>query len=755
MIADAAGASARLGLLSAVRLRAIGSERVRGAALVLSISICFLGAAALTAALWQRNQSDISVPRHTIDRLDLIASVLASEIQLASSREDLSPSLLADIRRRLPALAFDDQRTAYLADRHGVVVATSVTGSRRPRIMSDLLADEGFEPLGTSGTVGHARLRDGSRVLVAIKALPTGHVAVVQPYATAHLSDHGRTLRDAAPIAALLALAGLGAGCMHSRRRSRRDSLRRSRSDRFDTSLSHGRCGVWDWDTTRQRVFWSASMYQILGYDPRGEHLSAGEVAALLHPDDGGMRGLIGTASGHDARTIDREIRVRTAQGGWLWLRIKGETIHDPADGSRHLVGLAIDVTSAREAAERRARDDLRLREAVDALSEAFVLWDADDRLIVCNSKFLALNGIAGDVGVPGTPSREIISAARPPLAIRCLDPPHGHRDDARLTERQIVDGRWFHVSERRTRDGGMVSVGTDVTELKRREATLRARELHLQGSVQAAEIAAQRLALVAERNFEANQAKTEFLARVSHELRTPLNAIIGFSDVMRQQMLGPLDDRYIGYTAGIHASGLKLLEIIDGILQIARIENGQLDLSPELIALEDILTDVIAMVRTDIDAKGITIDADVPAPMVIQADGAAIREVLLQLVRNAVKFSLCEGHVRVRIRSANRGVNVFVEDSGIGIPAEVLPDLGRPFVQVEAEYSRSCGGAGLGLAIVHSLVEMHGGRFTLRSQPGTGTIALVHLPKVQPAANDAASSGPAHHATPRLIAAE
>ena len=496
-------------------------------------------------------------------------------------------------------------------------------------------------------------------------------------------------------------------------------------------------------------------MYQLLGYEPRGEHLSAAEAVALMHPDDGGVRELLATLQTDNPGTLDREIRVRTGQGDWLWLRIKGETVDEPADGSRRMVGLAIDVTAERQAAERRARDDLRLREAVEALSEAFVLWDAEERLIVCNSKFLALHGIAGDLALPGTPVREIMDASRPPLVSRSLETTTVVDAGARHLETQISDGRWFHVSERRTRDGGVVSVGTDVSELKRKEAKMKARERHLQGSIRAAETAAQCYAAAAERNFEANQAKTEFMARVSHELRTPLNAIIGFSDVMRQQLLGPLDERYAGYTTGIHASGVKLLEIIDAILQMSRIEKGQFDFSPEFISLDEVVRDVIAAVREDIDAKGITIDADMVGPTMVQADAAAIREVLVQLLRNAVKFSLCDGHVRVRVRSAADRVNVFVEDSGVGIPAEMIPELGRPFAQVEAEYNRSCGGAGLGLAIAHSLLEMHGGRLALRSQPGVGTIALVNLPKTQPAANDTERLEEPARPLPRLIAAE
>ena len=756
MDAETAGAAARLRGLAAARIRSIGSVHVRqklhavSAAAFLAAALAFL---VLAWSLWQA--PDHTVPAQSIDRLDLVASVVAYEVQLAASRQTPTGDVIGAVRQRLPPLALADGRTVYVADWHGAVIGTTSRELRPPRLMSDVLADEDIEPLGQGGTVGRARLRDGTPVLVAMRNLASGHVAVIQPYATTG-GDRGTFYPPAAvPITLAIAFAGLGAGYVRHRRNALREAQRRSRTSRIDTSLSHGRCGVWDWDTTHRRVFWSASMYQLLGYEPRGEHLSAGEVIALMHPDDGGVRGLLSALSTQDACALDREIRVRTAKGEWLWLRIKGETIDEPADGSRHMVGLAIDVTAERQAAERRARDDLRLREAVDAISEAFVLWDAEDRLIVCNSKFLALHGIAGDIAVSGTPAREIMGAARPPIVSQPLETPPAGSDGTRRTETQIADGRWFHVSERRTRDGGIVSVGTDVSELKRKEARLRARERYLQGSVRAAETAAQCYAAAAERNYEASQAKTEFLARVSHELRTPLNAIIGFSDVMRQQILGPLDERYVGYTTGIHASGVKLLEIIDGILQMSRIEKGQFDFAPGLLCLDDVVGEVIEAVREDVDAKGIAIEADIRAPVVLQADAAAIREVLVQLLRNAVKFSLCDGRVRIRVRQALGRVNVFVEDAGIGIPADMLPELGRPFAQVESEYSRSCGGAGLGLAIAHSLVDMHGGRLVLRSQPGTGTIALVTLPKTRAAANDAAPARPLPEPALRLVAAE
>ena len=281
---------------------------------------------------------------------------------------------------------------------------------------------------------------------------------------------------------------------------------------------------------------------------------------------------------------------------------------------------------------------------------------------------------------------------------------------------------------------------------------------MRLQGSVRAAETQAQRYAAIAERNYEANLAKTEFLARMSHELRTPLNAIIGFSDLMRQEIMGPLGcGRYTEYTRDIHASGLKLLDTIDGILQMSRIEKGQLRLVPEVMRIETALAQALELVGPEVEKQHCTVDLDIVPPATLQADTSALREVLAQVLRNAVRYSAAGASIRVRVRPARNAINIFVEDDGIGIPADVLPRLGRPFEQVEAEYSRAGGGSGLGLAIARGLVELHGGRLKIRSQLGVGTIVLIHLPTVQPAANDTGLEPLVSGSLlrPRLVAAE
>ncbi|WP_166652332.1 sensor histidine kinase [Enterovirga rhinocerotis] len=718
----------------------------------LSIAMALGIITAMALQHWPQRMGEAASVR-SADRLDFVAIAVAYEAQLAAGSGQPTTEHLAAIRSRLPALAFADRRVVYLSDRSGFITASTAVSADSPTRLADLLGSEDTEPTGTSGSVIRTTLRDGTPVLAAFRSLTSGYVAVVQPRSAVSAErSYPPYASEAFAFACATALAGLTAGCLRYRRRAlnaKRDRRRIARQ--FDTSLAHGRCGLWDWDTTRNRVFWSSSMYELLGYEPRGDHLSVGEITALLHPEDGGMRMLADALS--TAAALDRELRVRTAGGDWLWLRIKGEVVIDPIDGSRHIVGLAADVSADRQAAERRAKDDRRLRDAVEAISEAFVLWDAEERLILCNTRFLKLHGIPAHLALPGTPARQIMTAGRPAMAGDLLPLDLSGSTGGRTVERQLPDGRWVHVSEQRTRDGGVVSVGIDVSEHKRKEARLRERERHLQGSVRRAETAAQCYAAAAERNYEANLAKTQFLSRMSHELRTPLTAIIGFSDVMRQQLLGPIDTRYVSYTNDIHASGLKLLQVIDGILQMTRIEKGQFALSPEVMLLDDVVGDAIEAIREDAAARRITIEIDTLGPILIQADAQGLREVLVQLLRNAVTFSGIDACVRIRLRTAGERINIFVEDRGIGIPSDILPRLGRPFEQVESEYCRNGGGAGLGLSIAQALVDMHDGTLKLRSEPGIGTIAMVHLPKLQPAAND--RDAPSAQLNLSLIAAE
>ena len=234
----------------------------------------------------------------------------------------------------------------------------------------------------------------------------------------------------------------------------------------------------------------------------------------------------------------------------------------------------------------------------------------------------------------------------------------------------------------------------------------------------------------------DANQAKSKFLANMSHELRTPLNAIIGFSEIMESGMFGPLGtDKYREYCHDIHQSGQYLLEVINDILDMSKIEAGRIRLDPEDIELEAFLNDAMRVVSGRADDKRIALTAHISAGIRLTADHRLLKQIVLNLLSNAVKFTPEGGRIGVRARAARGRVSIAIADTGIGIPKDALARLGRPFEQVESQRTKSQQGSGLGLAIANSLTELHKGRMRIRSKLGSGTIVLLRLPMEYPIA--------------------
>jgi two-component system cell cycle sensor histidine kinase PleC len=303
--------------------------------------------------------------------------------------------------------------------------------------------------------------------------------------------------------------------------------------------------------------------------------------------------------------------------------------------------------------------------------------------------------------------------------------------------EAQLDDGRWLHISERRTKDGGYVSVGTDITALKTHEEKLVHSEKRLIATVSDLRSSQHRLAELAEnyaeeknRAEEANQAKSKFLANMSHELRTPLNAIIGFSEIMESGMFGPLGaEKYGEYCTDIRSSGQYLLDVINDILDMSKIEAGRILLDFEELDLDTTLADAMRVVSSRAQDKQLKLVARISPALQLKADRRALKQIALNLLSNAVKFTPEGGQVTVRGRAGENCIVLAIADTGIGIAADALAKLGRPFEQVESQLTKSHQGSGLGLAIAKSLVELHGGAMRIRSTLGKGTVVVVRLP--------------------------
>jgi two-component system cell cycle sensor histidine kinase PleC len=372
-------------------------------------------------------------------------------------------------------------------------------------------------------------------------------------------------------------------------------------------------------------------------------------------------------------------------------------------------------------------------------------VWDAENRLVLCNSKFQTLHSLPDESVTPGMDYDSVVAAGGKPVVRTQMTGGARREPGGRTFEAQLDDGRWLHISERRTKDGGFVSVGTDITALKRHEERLLESERQLKATIEdlrnsqhTLEIQKSQLSELAEkysaektRALEASQAKSEFLANMSHELRTPLNAIIGFSEIMHSAMFGPLGaDKYLEYCRDIRDSGQYLLDVINDILDMSKIEAGRVQLDLEELDLDRILADAMRVLSTRAQEKNLTLNAEIAPGIRLRVDRRAVKQILLNLLSNAVKFTPEGGRITVRGRAAGEAVMIAVEDTGIGIPLEALKNLGRPFEQVESQFTKSHQGSGLGLAIAKSLVELHGGAMRIRSTLGVGTIVGVRLPR-------------------------
>jgi cell cycle sensor histidine kinase DivJ len=278
-------------------------------------------------------------------------------------------------------------------------------------------------------------------------------------------------------------------------------------------------------------------------------------------------------------------------------------------------------------------------------------------------------------------------------------------------------DGHWVWAEIRcRPAAHGMgepadiVAVTRDITERKKHE-----REL-----VEARDQA-----------MAASRAKSRFLANMSHELRTPLNAIIGFSEVMSREMFGPLGPRYQEYSRLVHESGSHLLELINSVLDMSKIEAGKFELAQDVFDLSETAASAVRFVRLAAERARVTLKTEIASEAhIIYADRRAIKQVLVNLLSNGVKYTPAGGEVKVSARVLpQRGIEIIVADTGTGISKADLDRLGRPFEQVENAETRAKEGTGLGLALVKSLTAMHGGEAVLSSVLGEGTIVHVRLP--------------------------
>ncbi|RCL00192.1 MAG: Signal transduction histidine kinase [Candidatus Tokpelaia sp. JSC189] len=510
---------------------------------------------------------------------------------------------------------------------------------------------------------------------------------------------------------------------------------------RIDTAMVRGRCGLWDWDMVRGRIYWSRSMYEMLGYRAYDALLSISEVASIIDPADFDLYEIAQRILSGQMNYIDLKVAMRHASGHPVWMRIRAEVVQNDEP---HLVGISYDISEQHRLAEQTAEADLRIRDAIENISESFVLWDANGRLVMSNSKYREYTGLAEQALHPGIQRTTVEALAKPVISEHAL----GENDGGNHTyERQFSDGKWLKVNERRTKDGSFVSVGTDISELKQQQKSLKDSQQRFVSTIQDLKRARQeqkkrtdevselniRLQTEKERAESANIAKSQFLANMSHELRTPLNAIIGFSQIMAHGTFGPLgSERYQEYINDIYNSGTHLLTLINDILDMSKIEAGRFSIDRQETDLEPVISEALRAVSLQASEKQIRLETQIEKPIQVEVDIRAMRQISLNLLSNAVKFTPSGGAIRVRARITDGVLAISIADSGIGIPKSSIDKLGKPFEQVENQFTKTHTGSGLGLAISRSLIELHSGTLRIFSYEGKGTTVSIRIPQRQ-----------------------
>jgi adenylate cyclase len=369
--------------------------------------------------------------------------------------------------------------------------------------------------------------------------------------------------------------------------------------------------------------------------------------------------------------------------------------------------------------AQESERQRRMIETAIETIPDGFVLYDPDDRLVLCNSKFRDLTPGISDVIVPGAAFAGILRS----VVERKMIDLGGRRAEEWIAERMQqhanpggfpeyqYNGIWLRISERRTPDGSTVSVFTDITELKKRQA-------ELQDAMEQADAASRH--------------KSQFVANMSHELRTPLNAIIGLTEMMVTNAARFGTEKAQEPLRRVHGAGTHLLALINEILDLSKIEAGKLELNPEAVHLLPLIDEVVGTARQLAQKNNNRLLVDVPESLgSLTVDPMRLRQILLNLFSNACKFTK-DGEVSLRVKKAIDGGNWIefaVADTGIGMTAEQQAKLFEEFTQANSLTARRYGGTGLGLAITRKLARMMGGDVAVASEPGQGSIFTVRLP--------------------------
>jgi PAS domain S-box-containing protein len=587
-----------------------------------------------------------------------------------------------------------------------------------------------------NGTTTVALPPDGIERIVSYRTVPNRPLVVAVGLSRDEVLAQWRDdVRMRAALALVITIAVVLLVLLLLRSLGRRDASEaalRVSEQRFDLAVRGTSDGLWDWDMVADRVWFSPRCCELLGYKAVEEFSSDyDDYFSRIHAEDSGRRALALEQHLKEGKPYDVEYRLRLKGGAYRWFRVRGQALRNEAGEPIRMAGSISDIDSQRTAETALVEALDNLRESEGRLSSLIENVPGVIYRSVFDGRWTEtfVNHALGEL--TGHPPTDFIAGG--PRSFASIIHPDDRDHVARTIEESVRKRAPFAVEYRIIHKGGgakwvwdrgraiygadgraqyLDGCIFDITDRKQGEAELRRAK-------DAAEAA--------------SEAKSQFLAHMSHELRTPLNAIIGFSEVMKAELFGPMGSvQYRNYACDIHESGTHLLGVINDILDLSKVEAGHQHLHEEDCDVEAIVIDSLRLVDERAAAQGIALERqlqpDLPA---LRADSRMIKQVLLNLLSNAVKFTPEGGTVRLSVALTPDGSLYFlVQDNGIGIPADQVRRVLEPFVQVEGAFSRKYSGTGLGLPLSRTFVELHGGTLELVSSIGAGTTVKVVFPR-------------------------